>query len=75
MRLEYLAPYSPDFNPIEEAFSSIKAWIRRHRNDVRAAADEGNETLFYVLGEALMSVTAGKARGWFHHSGYLFGEA
>lgn len=27
-RLIYLPPYSPDFNPIEEAFSAIKAWLR-----------------------------------------------
>lgn len=31
MRLVYLPPYSPDFNPIEEGFSAIKAWIRRHQ--------------------------------------------
>ncbi|KAF5337894.1 hypothetical protein D9611_014776 [Ephemerocybe angulata] len=30
VRLEYLPPYSPDLNPIEEAFSKIKAFIRRH---------------------------------------------
>ena len=29
-RLIYLPPYSPDFNPIEEAFSFIKGWLRRH---------------------------------------------
>ena len=28
--LEYLPPYSPDFNPIEEAFAELKAWIRRN---------------------------------------------
>ena len=27
-RLVYLPPYSPDFNPIEEAFSAMKAWLR-----------------------------------------------
>lgn len=74
MRLLYLSPYSPDFNPIEEAFSSIKAWIRRNRAAVRAAAEDGHDQLCYVLGEALMSVTPEKARGWFSHSGYLFGE-
>jgi len=29
-RLIYLPPYSPDFNPIEEAFSSIKATLQRN---------------------------------------------
>ena len=30
VKLEYLPPYSPDFNPIEEAFAELKAWIRRN---------------------------------------------
>jgi transposase len=28
--LQYLLPYSPDFNPIKESFGNLKAWIRRH---------------------------------------------
>jgi hypothetical protein len=28
VRLEYLPPYSPDFNPIEEAFAELKAWMK-----------------------------------------------
>ena len=28
--LRFLPPYSPDFNPIEESFTDLKAWIRRH---------------------------------------------
>ena len=34
MQLVYLSPYSPDFNPIEEAFSCIKAWIHFHQDEV-----------------------------------------
>ena len=30
VRLEYLPPYSPDFNPIEEAFAEMKAWMKRN---------------------------------------------
>jgi len=30
VRLEYLPPYSPDFNPIEEAFTELKAWIKKN---------------------------------------------
>ena len=30
VRLEYLPPYSSDYNPIEESFSALKAWIRRN---------------------------------------------
>jgi len=29
--LEYLPPYSPDYNPIEEAFAELKAWIKRNQ--------------------------------------------
>ena len=28
--LEYLLPYSPDYNPIEEAFAELKAWMRKN---------------------------------------------
>ena len=30
VRLEYLPPYSPDFNPIEEAFAELKAWMKKN---------------------------------------------
>ena len=30
VKWEYLPPYSPDFNPIEEAFAELKAWIRHN---------------------------------------------
>ena len=29
--IEFLPPYSPDFNPIEEAFAELKAWMKKHR--------------------------------------------
>ena len=29
--LAYLSSYSPDFNPIEEAFAQLKAWIQKNR--------------------------------------------
>lgn len=28
--LAFLPPYSPDFNPIEEAFAELKAWMRKN---------------------------------------------
>ena len=28
--LEYLPPYSPDYNPIEEAFAELKQWLRKN---------------------------------------------
>ncbi|KAJ2932941.1 hypothetical protein H1R20_g4170, partial [Candolleomyces eurysporus] len=41
MRLVFLPAYSPDFNPIEEAFSAIKAWLRANRDYVRGELAEG----------------------------------
>jgi hypothetical protein len=71
MHLEYLSPYSPDLNPIEEAFLSIKAWIRAHRDHVRAETTHDADNAHIVLGEAIYLVTAEKARAWFTHSGYI----
>ncbi|KAI9058991.1 hypothetical protein FKP32DRAFT_1614352 [Trametes sanguinea] len=72
MRLEYLPTYSPDLNPIEEVFSSIKAWIRSNRDYVlsEVLGDDGADP-YVMIYDAVFSVTAAKARGWFHHAGYL----
>ena len=45
--LEFLPPYSPDFNPIEESFSALKAWVRRNRQLVDSFEDFGE---FLILG-------------------------
>lgn len=71
-RLVYLPAYSPDFNPIEEGFSAMKAWIRRNSRHVRAALDHSHRKSKRVLREAVMdSMTSEKIDGWFRHSGYL----
>jgi transposase len=61
--LPYLPPYSPDFNPIEEAFAKIKALLRR-------AAARSREALVQTMGAALDAVTAQDAHGFFEHCGY-----
>ena len=61
--LIYLPSYSPDLNPIEEAFSKIKGILRR-------AGARTKEALLEVLGEALSAVSAQEARGYFEHAGY-----
>ncbi len=61
--LLYLPAYSPDYNPIEEAFSKIK-------NLLRKAAARSKETLVEAIGAALSVVTAADARGFFEHAGY-----
>lgn len=71
MRYVFLPPYSPDYNPIELAFSAIKAYIRRHGGIVRAAMSEKDDADVYILlSNAVWSVTAENAMGWFHHCGY-----
>jgi hypothetical protein len=56
VQLKYLPPYSPDFNPIEEAFAELKAWIKRN-NELAEAYDtfEG----FIDAGLRSMSMHAG----------------
>jgi transposase len=62
--LLYLPGYSPDYNPIEEAFSKIKEILRR-------AAARTREALVEALGLALLSaVSREDARGFFEHAGY-----
>ncbi|KAF8576354.1 hypothetical protein K439DRAFT_1284357, partial [Ramaria rubella] len=63
--LLYLPPYSPDLNPIEESFSVVKAWLRRHKFDVQNSVDA-----IAVLQEACKHVTAEMARAFFKNSGY-----
>jgi transposase len=61
--LLYLPPYSPDFNPIEQAFSKIKSYLRE-------ACARSQDTLMEVIGQALSTVTALDAEGFFEHCGY-----
>jgi transposase len=62
-KLLYLPPYSPDLNPIEEAFNKVKGLLRRVGARTR-------EALLEALGTALDAVTAGDAGGFFEHCGY-----
>ena len=62
-QLIYLPSYSPDYNPIEEAFAKIK-------NLLREAAARTKEALVEAIGVALGAVTAADARGFFEHAGY-----
>jgi transposase len=61
--LLFLPPYSPDMNPIEEAFSKIKGLLRKSEARTREALIEG-------MGATISSVTAGDARGFLGHRGY-----
>ena len=61
--LLYLPPYSPDFNPIEQAFSKLKGLLRRAEARTR-------EALVGAMGRALEAVTVTDASGFFRHCGY-----
>lgn len=71
MRIEFLPPYSPDYNPIELAFSAIKAHIRRNGNLAREEWDRITDTDVHVrLIDAAYSVTAEDAQAFYQHCGY-----
>jgi len=61
--LLYLPPYSPDLNPIEEAFSKIKGILRK-------AEARSREALVEALGRALDAITLQDVRAFFKHCGY-----
>jgi hypothetical protein len=70
-RLIYLSAYSPDLNPIEEAFSSIKAWLRANRTYVQGGIEGDGADPYAVISEAVHSITPEDAYGWYQHSKYL----
>lgn len=61
--LIYLPPYSPDFNPIELAWSKVKTILRRLK--ARTWPD-----LIEALKEALLAITPQDIHSWFAHCGY-----
>jgi transposase len=61
--LLYLPPYSPDLNPIEEAFGKIKGLLRKAEARTR-------EALVEAMGRVLSAVSKHDARGFFEHCGY-----
>jgi transposase len=62
-RVVFLPPYSPDFAPIEQAFSKLKTFLRRAQARSRAALDA-------AITAGLQTITAADARAWFAHCGY-----
>lgn len=64
--LMYLPPYSPDYSPIEEAFSKIKSLLRR-------AAARSRKALIEAMGAALSEISTADASGYFNHAGYRQG--
>lgn len=59
----FLPTYSPDFNPIEQAFAKIKGLLRRTQART-------TEALMDAIAHAIEHVTAGDAAGFFRGCGY-----
>ena len=62
-KLLYLPPYSPDLDPIEQAFAKLKAWLRK-------VAKRTIATLWEAIGEALNLFPARECANYLRHSGY-----
>jgi len=58
----FLPPYSPDFNPIEEAFAKAKAYLKANEMVVQATDD--------ISEMVLMAFAQEDCLGWIEHSGY-----
>jgi len=62
-RLFYLPPYSPDFNPIENAFAKLKALLR-------GAAERSVDALWHRIGEFIERFTPSECANYFAAAGY-----
>ena len=73
MRVMFLPPYSPDYNPIELAFSSIKSFVRWDRTLGREDLDQEKDDryVYFHLLDVAYSISLEKAVGYFHHCGYI----
>ena len=59
----FLPPYSPDFNPIENAFAKLKALLRK-------AAARTLDDLWRVIGQSLDAFTPAECANYFQAAGY-----
>ena len=62
-RLLYLPPYSPDFNPIENAFAKLKALLRK-------AAEPTVDGLWDAIGHIIDLFTPSECANYFAAAGY-----
>lgn len=64
VRVEFLPPYSPDFNPIELCWSKVKVALR-------ATKARTWEALVEAVAQALRSISFTDIQNWFAHCGYV----
>ena len=65
-RIEYLPPYSPDLNPVENMWSKLKSFLRKRKERCK-------EALFEAVAEALKQISSLDAESWFAFCGYYSG--
>jgi len=64
--VQFLPPYSPDLNPIEEAFSKVKSVIKSYERTM-----ETSDTEIITLA-AFVSISQSDCQGWIHHCGIYY---
>jgi transposase len=64
-RICFLPAYSPDFTPIEQVFSKVKAILRK-------LGSRTHEALIASLAQAIDAISPADAAAWFRHAGYSF---
>lgn len=62
-KLQFLPPYSPDFNPIEMAFAKLKAFLKR-------TAARTKESLWEAIAKGIDTFTPTECRNYFAAAGY-----
>jgi transposase len=62
-QLIFLPTYSPDLNPIEQAFAKLKTFLRAAKIITRNALDA-------AIAQAIRTISLQDILGWFHHAGY-----
>ena len=68
VHIEYLPAYSLDLNPIEEAFSKVKHFLRRNQDYY---AQRTGDCILFDMYEVLDVITSDAAEGYFAHAGYF----
>ena len=70
MKLEFLPAYSPDYNPIEQAFSVLKSRIQ-HEGPIARDGILNDYGMYEQLYYLVHSITPQDAQGFFHNSEYI----
>ena len=70
---EFLLPYSPDYNPIELAFSAVKYHLHHHHHEFLSCLGSNDSTNVYLaLIAAVYTITPQDAFGWYKYCNYIW---